>query len=79
MRVHHFYIHNTNAPELIELFPIAGVVSVLGIRAFPVASGYPQIGGAGLHIAHMLWGGLFMMLALLPLFSSLGLVAQRFW
>lgn len=78
MRVHHFYIHNTNAPELIELFLIAGIVSVLGIRAFLAASGYPQIGGAGLHIAHMLWGGLFMMLALLLLFASLGHVAQRF-
>ncbi len=78
MRVHHFYIHNTNAPELIEFFLIAGVVSVLGIRAFLAASGYPQIGGAGLHIAHMLWGGLFMMLALLLLFMSLGHVAQRF-
>ena len=78
MRAHHFYIRNTNAPELVELFLIAAVASVLGIRAFLALTGYPQIGGDGLHIAHMLWGGLFMTLALLLLFASLGHVAQRF-
>ena len=78
MGIRHFYIANTNAPELVELFLIAGVVSVLGIRAFLALTGYPQLGGDGLHIAHMLWGGLFMTLALLLLFSSLGQVAQRF-
>lgn len=78
MGIRHFYIANTNAPELLELFLIAGVVSVLGIRAFLALTGYPQLGGDGLHIAHMLWGGLFMTLALLLLFSSLGQAVQRF-
>ena len=78
MGIRHLYITNTTAPELLELFLIAGVTSVLGIRAFLALTGYPQIGGDGLHIAHMLWGGLFMTLALLLLFSSLGQAAQRF-
>lgn len=39
--------------------------------------GYPQLGGDGLHIAHMLWGGLFMTVAMLVLFAALGRVAQR--
>ena len=72
------YVYNTSAPELIELFLVAAVAAVLAIRAFLVLSGYPQIGGDGLHIAHMLWGGLFMLLAMLLLFTLLGRAVQRF-
>ena len=69
---------NAYAPELIELFLVAAVASVLAIRVFLALTGWPQIGGAGLHIAHMLWGGLFMLLAMLLLFTMLGRAAQRF-
>ena len=72
------HTRNAYAPELIELFLVAAVASVLAIRAFLAPTGWPQIGGAGLHIAHMLWGGLFMLLAMLLLFTMLGRAAQRF-
>lgn len=68
---------NADAPELVELFLIAGVISVLAIRAFLNAAGFPAVGGVELHIAHVLWGGLFMALALLMVFSFLGRVVQR--
>jgi hypothetical protein len=43
-------------------------VSVVGIRWFLQASGDPQVGGAELHIANMLWGGLLLVAAtLMPL------------
>ncbi len=45
---------------------------MLVIRAWLAATGYPQIGGHGLHIAHMLFGGLGMLIALLISFSYLG-------
>lgn len=77
MRNRLVFVRNTNAPELIEMFLVASAASVLGIRGFLAAAGYPQIGGGGLHIAHMLWGGLFMLVALLLLFSSLGQVSLR--
>ncbi len=77
MQLRHFFVRNSDAPELIELFLVAGVASVLAIRGFLAATGYPQLGGDGLHIAHMLWGGLFMSAALLLLFAALGRVAQR--
>ena len=73
----HIFVRNTNAPELIEMFLVASAASVLGIRAFLALANYPQVSGGGLHIAHMLWGGLFMLLALLLLFSSLGQVMLR--
>ena len=70
-------IRNSDAGELLELFLVAAVCAVLGIRAFLAAAGYPQIGGSGLHIAHMLWGGGFMMIALILLFSFLSRSLDR--
>lgn len=77
MQLRHFFVRNSDAPELIELFLVAGVASVLAIRGALAATGYPQLSGDGLHVAHMLWGGLFMTVALLMLFAALGRIAQR--
>ncbi|MGW8251443.1 MAG: hypothetical protein ACWGO1_12430, partial [Anaerolineales bacterium] len=42
--------------------------SVSLTRLFLVLTGYPKLGGEGLHIAHMLWGGLLLFAAaLLPI------------
>lgn len=59
------------AGRLIETFLVSAVVCVLAIRAFLASAGYPQLGGGGLHIAHMLWGGLGMLAALLIVFTLL--------
>ena len=64
-------VPNAGAGELLELFLVSAVCAVLCIRAFLAATGYPQIGGHGLHIAHMLWGGGLMLVALVLLFSFL--------
>lgn len=45
---------------------------MLAIRFILRITGYPSIGGARFHIAHMLWGGLLMALALLLCLSFLG-------
>jgi hypothetical protein len=58
--------------DLLEVFLIAAVACVLFIRFALAATGYPQLGGGGLHIAHMLWGGLGMLVALVLVFVSLG-------
>lgn len=57
-------------------FVVASVVTVLLTRAFLAATGYPQIGGGGLHVAHVLWGGLLMALAFVVLLSFAGPVAR---
>jgi hypothetical protein len=43
-----------------ESFFFAAVSTVVLVRAFLIVTGYPKVGGHGLHVAHVLWGGLFM-------------------
>ncbi|MFG3709520.1 hypothetical protein ACIBTZ_11330 [Micromonospora sp. NPDC049460] len=52
------------APSYLQAFVLSGVMTVLVTRAFLQAAGFPRLGGGGLHIAHVLWGGLLMTAAL---------------
>jgi hypothetical protein len=61
----------------LELFLVSTVVAILGIRGYLELTGYPQIGGGGLHIAHMLWGGLLMLVALVLTLALLNQGAKR--
>lgn len=60
-----------------EIFFVAAVTSVLAIRLFLALTGYPQIGGGGLHIAHLLWGGLLMLGALIVSLCFIGQMSER--
>jgi len=53
--------------ELVDSFLVSAVATLLVIRIYLEASGYPQLGGEGLHIAHVLWGGLGMLVAIVLL------------
>lgn len=66
-----FFIRSLRAGDHMELFLVTAVASILVIRFFLHITGYPQIGGGGLHIAHMLWGGLMMLAALVMNISFL--------
>jgi hypothetical protein len=55
---------------------VSAVVTILLVRAFLALAGYPQIGGGGLHIAHVLWGGLLMLLAFVLFLSFMGPVIR---
>ncbi|NED96894.1 hypothetical protein G1H11_16430 [Phytoactinopolyspora alkaliphila] len=61
-----------HAVARLELFVVFAVSTILGTRAYLALADYPQLGGDGLHIAHMLWGGLLMMVALGLVVSFLG-------
>jgi len=56
-------------PESLDLFLVAAVLTVLTLRVYLKATNYPQIGGGGLHIAHVLWGGLGMVVAIMILLT----------
>lgn len=62
----------------VDLLVVAAVCAVLLTRFYLRLTGYPQVGGATLHVAHMLWGGLLMLAALLLALSFLGR-RSRFW
>jgi hypothetical protein len=57
-------IRDADADEAFELLIFIAVATILATRGFLRLTGYPQVGGFGLHIAHMLWGGLFMFVAI---------------
>jgi hypothetical protein len=63
---------------MLEQFLVSGVVAVLLIRGWLELTGYPQIGGHGLHIAHMLFGGIGMLIALLTSLTMLGPTSRVF-
>ncbi len=68
---------NIELDSLFELFLVSAVTSILGIRLYLRLAGYPQLGGGGLHIAHMLWGGLLMLLAIALLLTFLNNETKR--
>lgn len=57
-------IYRWDAISKLEKFLIAAVVTILIIRTQLWLTNYPQLGGGGIHIAHLLWGGLFMLVAI---------------
>jgi hypothetical protein len=57
--------------RFVEVFLVSAVVSLLCIRAVLSVTGYPQIGGGGFHVAHVLFGGIGMAAALVLMMASL--------
>jgi len=64
-------MRNQQAASLLELFLVTAAFSVLGIRFFLALTGYPSLCTGNLHIAHVLLGGVLMMMALV---ISLGFI-----
>ncbi len=61
-------IRRQRAEEYLLITLLSFAASVAVTRLFLFLTGYPQIGGGALHIAHVLWGGLLLFIAcLLPL------------
>jgi len=70
-----FKIRDLSSPYLTELWLVSAVATILGVRLYLQLTGYPQVGGATLHIAHMLWGALAMVIA----FGMLLIMASGVW
>lgn len=66
------FIRNIDGQDHLEVFVVSAITAILAIRLFLHLTGYPQIGGPELHIAHLLWGGLFMLAAFVLLLVFLG-------
>ena len=64
-------------PGLLDTMLVVAVLTILTIRVYLKAAHYPQVGGGGLHVAHVLWGGLGMVIALVLLLAFLTSTTQR--
>jgi hypothetical protein len=69
-------VRDRHAWQHLEGFVVCAVATILITRSFLGATGYPQIGGGGLHIAHMLWGGLLLLISQLLVLSYLGPITK---
>jgi hypothetical protein len=65
------YVPNIEALSLLELFLVCAVSSLLVVRVFLEVTNFPKLGAGNFHIAHMLWGGMLMFLAITLLLSFL--------
>ena len=65
-------VRNVDIGGLQDTFLVSAVATILVIRLQLWLTNYPQLGGGKLHIAHLLWGGFGMLIALILLLSYVG-------
>jgi hypothetical protein len=65
------FVRSVYAEDLLENFFVSAIASVLAVRFYLNITGFPQLGTGSMHIAHMLWGGLLMLAALITLLAFL--------
>ncbi|HEX3244183.1 MAG TPA: hypothetical protein VHX16_02135 [Chloroflexota bacterium] len=70
-------VRNVDGASYLESLLVSAVAAVLSIRLYLRLTGYPRIGNGDMHIAHMLWGGLLMLVALVLLLAFLGKHVKR--
>ena len=58
-----------------ELFFVTSIATILTVRMILAATGWPQLGGGKIHFAHLLWGGIGMLLAFILFMAMEG----RLW
>ena len=72
-----YLIRSVDFGENFEAFFVSAILAILGIRIFLNFTDYPKLAGAGLHIAHMLWGGALMVLAITIIITFLGKSSKK--
>jgi hypothetical protein len=70
-------IRDFDGGDNLDSFLVTAVVTVLLIRLALKLTGFPQLGNDKLHVAHMLWGGLGMLVAIIILLSFAGRIGNR--
>ena len=68
---------DVDAGAFLQTFLVSAIAAMLVTRVYLELTGFPRVGGGGLHIAHLLWGGLLMLLALVVLLAGLGKRTKR--
>lgn len=71
------FYRNVRARDLLDAFLVSAISSLLLLRFYLYLAGYPQVGSGPLHIAHVLYGGIFMMIALVISLTFLGVRSRQ--
>ncbi|QQS19725.1 hypothetical protein IPL85_05675 [Candidatus Saccharibacteria bacterium] len=77
MQRHRVFIRSSASRGLFDLFLVSAVTSILLLRFYLHVTGYPIVGGTKYHIAHVLWGGVIMLIAFMLNIAFLGRAIQR--
>jgi hypothetical protein len=72
-----FPVRGIDMVQLLDTVLLTAIATVLLVRTQLWLTNYPQLGGRGLHIAHLLWGGLFMLIALVILLAFVSPGARK--
>ena len=70
-----YFVRRVTAMQDFEVFFVSSVATILLVRAILAATGWPQLGGGKIHFAHLLWGGVGMLLAFILFMAMQG----RLW
>ncbi|MFT4200454.1 hypothetical protein [Gordonia sp. (in: high G+C Gram-positive bacteria)] len=70
-------VRRSDGSGLVEWFVVIAVITILVTRAYLAWTGYPQIGGGNLHIAHSLFGGALLGIAMFLMLSFTGRVTRH--
>ena len=60
-----FVVRRVDATNQFEIFFVSAIATILLVRGILAATGWPQLGGGKIHFAHLLWGGLGMVIAII--------------
>ncbi len=71
------FVRSLEGPRLAEYFIVFAVFAIVFVRVFLGLTGYPQLGPEGIHIAHMLWGGLAMLISMILALGFLNKEARK--
>ena len=70
-----YFVRRIHAASEFELFFVSAVGTILIVRAALALTGWPQLGGGKIHFAHLLWGGLGMLIGIILFMAFQG----RMW
>jgi hypothetical protein len=70
-----YFVRRVHAAAEFELFFVSAVGTILIVRAALALTGWPQLGGGKIHFAHLLWGGLGMLIGIVLFMAFQG----RLW
>lgn len=65
--------------DLFELFFLTAIITILGIRIYLKFTSFPQIGSGPFHIAHILFGGFFMLASIIGFMTYLNNDLKSYW